>query len=124
MSNPELIRQEVDELVGDIKAIVEAAIAVGAGTKSRMELALIVGSKIPTLLMNGIEFQQATKMEKIDYGLEGFDALTGTDEHTLAEKLPYVSAENTEKIFDMMKDGLREYFTAKFASIPDLPGEQ
>lgn len=124
MSNPELIRQEVDELVGDVKAIVDAAMAVGAGTKSKMELALIVGGKLPMLLMNGVEFQQATKMEKIDYGLEGFDALTGTDEHTLAAKLPYVSAENTEKIFDMMKDGLREYFTAKFASMPDLPGEE
>lgn len=123
MSNPELIRKEVDELVGDVKTIVEAAIAVGAGTKSKMELVLIVGGKIPTLLMNGIEFQQATKIEKIDYGLEGFDALTGTDEHTLAEKLPYVSADNTEKIFDMLKDGLREYFTAKFPNDPPLPGE-
>ena len=120
MSNPELIRQEVDELVGDVKAIVDAAIAVGAGTKTKLELAMIIGGKIPMLLMNGVEFQQATKMEKIDYGLEGFDALTGTDPDSLAEKLPYLSPENTEKFFDMLKDGLRKYFNSKFPDDPPV----
>lgn len=114
MSNVELIREEVDEIVGDIKEIVEIAIAVGKGTSTKMELALTVGAKIPMLLMNGVEFNKATKMEKIDYGLEAFDALTGTDEYSLVKELPYIGAANTEKIFDMAKDGLRGYFATKF----------
>lgn len=120
-SNPELIRQEVDEIVSDVRAIVDVAIGVGEGTHTKMELALLIGGKVPMLLMNGTEFAKATKMEKIDYGLEAYDALTGTDEQSLIKELPYLSAENSEKIFDLVKDGLREYFIRKFPEVSPPP---
>ena len=115
MSDPNVIREEVDEIVGSIKGIVDMAIAVGRGEVDKMALALFVGGQLPTLFMNGVEFAKASQDEMVDYGLEAFDALTGTDQHSLLETLPFLSPERTEQMFDIAKEGMREVYAAKFS---------
>ncbi len=116
--DPNVVRQEVDEIVGSLTSIVEMAISVGKGDVDKMALALHLGGQLPALFMNGLEFSKAAKGDKVEYALETFDALTGTDEHSLFDSLPFLDPETTEQMFDMAKGGLRKLYEAKFGDGP------
>ncbi len=116
--DPNVVRQEVDEMVGAITSIVEMSIAVGRGEVDKLALAMHLGGQLPGLFMSGLEFSKASKGEKVDYALETFDALTGTDEHSLFDNLPFLSPETTEQMFDMAKDGMRKLYESKFEDSP------
>ena len=102
------VRPEVDKFV---TALIETYYILEKGFNLGAIMAVI-----PNLmtLMGGIQgFQQAEKEGKVDYGLELFDALVGSDDTALLDDLSFVSDENLEKLTDSMKDVVREIILKK-----------
>jgi hypothetical protein len=116
MAAADPIRQEIDTIVEEVMKIVKAW-----NGKPDLTFIFQMAGSLPLILSTGVYFQAAPAKDKATYIGEAFDALTGTDEHSLLKNIPYLTPQTTEDLADSLKLAIIEAIENRYGPPPVTP---